>query len=127
MYRKNIKPGDTVYIGKEGEHNAQLLVYDISQEIALYGPGVAQVLYQRPGESEAYPVAVEQEGNEVHWLVTATDTAIVGSVSAAYFAGSSQDGHHSGFLSCGKVMVDIDHSEQTAHQISTSPSTGSFK
>lgn len=78
MYRKNIKPGDTVYIGKEGERNAQLLVYDISQEIALYGPGVAQVLYQRPGESEAYPVAVEQEGNEVHWLVTATDTAIVG-------------------------------------------------
>ena len=69
-------PGVPFSIGRQGENNARQVQIDIAPWVGLYGPGNAELIYQRPGESTSYPVAIERNGNLALWTVTNTDTAL---------------------------------------------------
>lgn len=71
----------TICIGRRGENEAEQVVFDISSLIATYGTGTAVLFNKRNGDSEAYPVFVEQRGNSVIWTASETDTAVIGSGS----------------------------------------------
>lgn len=77
----NITVGQSVYgipIGRRGENEATQVVFDISYLIELYGSGTVVLMAKRPNDTSAYPVAVEQDGATVTWIVSDTDTAVRG-------------------------------------------------
>ena len=65
----------SIPIGRCGENLARKVVFDIRDLESLYGPGVAELIYQRPGDAAPYPVAAVREGDTLLWTPTATDTA----------------------------------------------------
>lgn len=65
-------------IGRCGENLARKVVFDIRDLESLYGPGVAELIYQRPGDAAPYPVAVRRDGESVLWDLTSADTAVAG-------------------------------------------------
>ena len=62
-------------LGRRGENLAAQVVFDLSGWVGQYGPGVAELIYQRPGDAAPYPVAAVREGDTLLWTPTATDTA----------------------------------------------------
>lgn len=71
-----------ISLGRQGEHLARGIVFDLSGWIADYGDGTAELIYQRPGDARPYPVAAARNGSLLVWSVTSLDTA------AATFFGS---------------------------------------
>lgn len=69
----------TLDIGRQGENLARQIIFDLSDWMAEYGPGVAELIAQRPGEEAPYPVAVRREDTFVLWDLTSADTAVAGS------------------------------------------------
>lgn len=69
-------PGVPFSIGRQGEHKARQVQFNIAPWHAVYGEGVVQLLFQRPGEEAPYPVAVDRQDTQVLWTVTSTDTEI---------------------------------------------------
>lgn len=67
-----------IFIGYERENDARAIGFDLSTFEAEYGAGVLQLLMQRPGETEPYPVLLTVSGSVATWLPSATDTAIEG-------------------------------------------------
>lgn len=65
-------------LGRQGEHLARRIVFDLSEWVREYGAGTAELIYQRPGDASPYPLAVLREGNALIWTPTATDTAVCG-------------------------------------------------
>lgn len=66
----------TLDIGRQGENLARQIIFDLSDWMAEYGPGVAELIYQRPGDAAPYPVAAVREGDTLLWTPTVTDTAM---------------------------------------------------
>lgn len=77
------RPGEAITIGRSGEYGVREIRIDISDWVATYGAGTAQLLYRRPEERTPYPVPIEQVGGEVVWEVSSTDTAISGRTGRA--------------------------------------------
>ena len=71
-------PGCNLFLGHQGEKLALQIVFDIAPWLETYGFGTAHLLHQRKGDAEPYPVATTQEGNEVQWDVSNSDTAVEG-------------------------------------------------
>lgn len=68
-----------VSLGKQGENMAREIAFAVPPAWESdYGPGVCQMVAQRPGETEPYPVALARAGGTVVWTVTGADTAISG-------------------------------------------------
>lgn len=67
-------------LGRAGENDAYIIqwLYEASDWKKIYGSGTMSLLNKRPGETEAYPVAITVEDDIVSWLVTSADTAIAG-------------------------------------------------
>ena len=63
-------------LGRRGENLARQVVFDLSGFVAEYGPGVAELIYQRPGDAAPYPAAAVREGDTLLWTPTVTDTAL---------------------------------------------------
>lgn len=63
-------------LGRQGEHLAQQIVFDLSDWIKVYGEGVAELLYQRPGDARPYIREIQQEGEAATWIITSWDTEI---------------------------------------------------
>lgn len=87
-----ISTGDCIALGREGEEYAVRVEFDISSLVSVYGEGVAEVIYQRPGDRTPYPVAVRQSGSMVLWDVTPIDTEMAGTNGKAelrYYAGET--------------------------------------
>ena len=63
-------------IGRQGENLARQIIFDLSDWMAEYGPGVAELIAQRPGDDAPYPVAVRRDGESMLWDLTAADTAV---------------------------------------------------
>lgn len=74
----NAKPSGILSLGRTGENQARSIRFDISHWVMDFGPGVVELVHQRSGDPYPYPVVVSQDGNEVTWNITATDTAMVG-------------------------------------------------
>ena len=87
----NAKPGSSVYLGRQGENLARKIVFYIGPWIEIYGNGVVQLLHQRKGDQDPYPVVVQQDGNEIFWLVSEVDTNQdgVGRYELHFYAGDS--------------------------------------
>lgn len=86
------KHGEPIRLGREGENNARRIIFSLIRCEKLYGPGVAQLIVQRTGETTPYPVALTLEGSNVIWTVTAADTAIPGTKGKAelrYYVGDT--------------------------------------
>ena len=66
-------------LGRQGENLARQVVFDLSAWEAEYGPGTAELIHQRPGDTSPYPVAAVREGSTLVWTLTATDTAVASS------------------------------------------------
>ena len=70
--------GGIILLGKQGENLARRVLFDLTRWISTFGPGTVQLLHQRSGDEEPYPVAVEQNGTQAIWTVTNADTAVPG-------------------------------------------------
>lgn len=66
--------GLSIPLGVEGEHRARSIEFDCSALASDYGPGTAAVFHQREQDGDALPIAVEQDGDLVTWIVTNADT-----------------------------------------------------
>lgn len=66
----------SISIGRQGENLARQVVFDLSDWITEYGPGVVELIYQRPGDERPYPVAAVREGSTLVWTVSELDTAV---------------------------------------------------
>lgn len=65
-------------VGYVGETGARPVAFDFSAWAAEYGAGVLQLLLQRPGDAEPYPVLLSIDGTTATWTPDATDTAAQG-------------------------------------------------
>lgn len=61
-------------LGREGENNARQIVFDLTEFINLYGPGTAQLLYQRPKDERPYIREIEQDDSTATWILGLWDT-----------------------------------------------------
>ena len=79
-------------LGRQGENLARQVVFDLSAWVEEYGPGVVELIAQRPGDDAPYPVAVHRNGTIVAWDVTATDTEMsdsFGKCELRYYIGDT--------------------------------------
>lgn len=65
---------DIIQLGRQGENLARRILFDLTNWQALYGEGVVELIYQRPGEYSVYPVAITKDGPAAIWEITDTDT-----------------------------------------------------
>ena len=82
----------TLALGRQGENLARQVVFDVRDLESLYGPGDVEVIYQRPGDAQPYPLAVQRDGTLVTWDVTATDTEMsdgYGKCELRYYVGET--------------------------------------
>ena len=69
----------SIFVGYERENDARGVTFDYSAWAEKYGDGVLQLLVQRPGDADPYPVVLTAgENNTAVWLLSATDTAVKG-------------------------------------------------
>jgi len=72
------KRGRGLLLGRQGEHLARCIVFDIRDWQALYGEGSVHLLAQRSGEEVPYPCAVTVVDGMALWVVRAADVAVAG-------------------------------------------------
>lgn len=69
----------TIPLGRQGENQATQILFPLVQEWErLYGAGTFQLLHQRKGDKDPYAVPISTDEQNVIWMVSATDLAIVG-------------------------------------------------
>lgn len=67
-----------IYLGREGEHKATQVIFNISGMIKKFGEGTVSLVAKRANDTVPYPCVVERSGNQVIWTVTSADTAQAG-------------------------------------------------
>lgn len=69
-----------LFVGYEGENDARGFAFDYSSWTEEYGAGILQMLLQRQGDADPYPVVLSagEDGTAI-WTPSATDTAVRGS------------------------------------------------
>ena len=72
------RPPTNIPLGRQGENLATCVTFDCTGLAQLYGDGTAELLHELK-DGTVYPVAIKQDGASVSWIVTASDTATVGS------------------------------------------------
>ena len=70
-------PPTNIPLGRQGENLATCVTFDCTGLVQLHGNGTAELLHELK-DGTIYPVAVTQDGTSVSWIVTASDTAMVG-------------------------------------------------
>ena len=85
-------PGKLIMLGKQGENLAREVVFDVSGVRAEFGDGAFRLSAKRPGEADAYPATVTENGDTVVWALTGADTqnAGRGQCELAYYAGETR-------------------------------------
>lgn len=81
IHAKNVSIID---LGRQGENLATQVIYDLSDWIAEYGDGTAELIHKRVGDLQPYPVAAVRDGNTLIWTVTSTDTAVATKPPSGY-------------------------------------------
>ena len=71
------RPPTNIPLGRQGENLATCVIFDCTGLVQLYGDGTAELLHELKSGT-VYPVAIQQDGASVSWIVTASDTATVG-------------------------------------------------
>ena len=70
--------GCFIPIGRLGEKESTMVIFDISDWNTIYGDGIFSLMCQRNGESDPYIAVIEQTETEVHWVVKDVDVGIKG-------------------------------------------------
>lgn len=85
-------PGKLIMLGKQGENLAREVIFDVSGVRAEFGDGTFRLSAKRPGEADAYPATVTENGDTVVWALTGADTqnAGRGQCELAYYAGETR-------------------------------------
>lgn len=78
MRTVNVKKGRVIPLGRLGESEATVVVFDVSCWEKSFGAGRFELLNQRPGDGAAYPCVIEQDGGTVRWEVQSADVALSG-------------------------------------------------
>ena len=81
-------------LGRQGENLARQVVFDLSAWVEEYGPGVVELIAQRPGDEKPYPVAVKRDGTQVIWDITSVETEVstqeqTGKCELRYYVGET--------------------------------------
>ena len=72
-------PSGVTDLGRLGENIYRRIRFDISEYAAEYPGASYYLINQRPGDSEAYPVAVvENDGQSLYWMVGNADLSASG-------------------------------------------------
>ena len=71
------KVGEVINIGRAGEHKATKVIFDVSDWINEFGSGTFKLVVQQGGGNYSVPWIV-QNGTNIEWEVTSSNTAIVG-------------------------------------------------
>ena len=74
MYQTHANNMRELRIGRQGENAVRQILFDISDWAAELGPGTAELIFQRSGREDPYPVMVGLDGNTIIWTVTERDT-----------------------------------------------------
>lgn len=80
MRTVNAKCGSVIPLGRLGENEATVVVFDIAEWLTTFGDGGTFSLLNIRNESDttAYPCFVTRDGNKVNWEIKSADVAIVG-------------------------------------------------
>ena len=78
MRTVNAKCGSVLPIGRLGENEATVVVFEIANWKTLFGQGTFSLLNQRNGDTAPYPCVIEQDDTQVRWTVQSADVAKVG-------------------------------------------------
>lgn len=60
-------------LGRVGENNATEIVFDLNTLISEFGEGVIDILHQRSGDEQPYPVSTVRDGQTLTWTVGSAD------------------------------------------------------
>ena len=66
----------TLRLGRQGEHLARQVVFDLTGWIDTYGDGVPELICLRPEDDDPYPVAANRDGSALVWTITDVYTVI---------------------------------------------------
>lgn len=77
-------PSWPILLGERKENAVTEVRLDYSAWIAEFGPGAITLMVKRPGDADAYPVALETADGVAIWTVSETDTAVKGAGRAEY-------------------------------------------
>lgn len=88
--RETKTQGD-IPIGIRGENKARQIIFPIVQWQEVLGEGHAELLVQRSGDAQPYPVPLTMEGKAAVWTVTGTDVAKpgIGKARLNYYVGDT--------------------------------------
>lgn len=67
-----------IQLGRQGEHDARQIWFDLTWLIENFGSGTALLVNQRSQDSAPYNVTTAQEGTCLIWTIDETDTAYEG-------------------------------------------------
>ena len=67
-----------------GENAITQVIFDFASWVSEFGAGVCTLLVKRSADDNAYPVALDYDGNTAVWLVSSTDTAYKGAGLAEF-------------------------------------------
>lgn len=65
----------TIDLGRSGENLARTVTFDTAHWQKEYGIGTVQLIAQRHGDKDPYPVSITVSGSTVSWDITSADTA----------------------------------------------------
>lgn len=84
-------PGKVIPLYYQGEKNATCIRIDLSDYVARFGEGEAELLYRRPGDAAPYAVPLTRQGDVVSWTVSSLDVARPGrgKLQLVYTAGET--------------------------------------
>ena len=74
MYQYHANTMRDLHIGRQGENAVRQILFDISDWAAELGPGTSELIYQRSGREDPYPVIVGRDGNTIIWTITERET-----------------------------------------------------
>lgn len=77
MRIENADPEKVIYIGQRGENEATQVVFPKAYFAGFEG-GSYELLAQRQGDANPYPVAITEDADNVYWTVSSTDCGVEG-------------------------------------------------
>lgn len=74
-----------ITIGRRGTHGSEVVVFDLSYLIKVYGAGIAILMVKRPQDETAYPAVTTQIESSLTWVISDVDTTYKGSGECEIF------------------------------------------
>ena len=69
---------ENIIIGRRGTYGSEIIAFDMSWLIEVYGDGTAILMVKRPTDTTAYPAVTTRDGNTLNWEVNDADTSYKG-------------------------------------------------